>query len=401
MGTCNIGSYIVRILLKEDNIMKHIFYTLITLVLFAGCGTSKDYLSRSDNDNTLFDAIKTLKKRNNDSTALNALPTLYSLAQQRNVRKISSYSSSNSLDRWDKMLGAYGTLQEMHDAIMENDAASRIVTPVNYRQTIYDLKQEAATDYYNTASELLQKPGRDDAKKAYTYFKKSDKLVPGFKDAKQRMDDAFENAIVHVVINPVQDNSYFFNTGWGNSGYNYSNEYFQQTLVRELKGINSSRYPARFYTDWDARRDNVKPDWEVNLTLRNMNIPRPQTYSYSRNASQQVEVGRDSSGNRIYSTVYATVHITRQSFTARADMEITITDIKTRKNITYNTFSEDYRWEEEYATYNGDSRALNGNDWALINNNRFNDPRKEDVLNELYRKLYPQVKNKITYAVDW
>jgi hypothetical protein len=132
-----------------------------------------------------------------------------------------------------------------------------------------------------------------------------------------------------------------------------------------------------------------------------MNIPRPQTYTYSRNASQQVEVGRDSSGNRIYSTVHATVQITRQSFTARADMEINITDIKTRKNISYNTFSEDYRWEEEYATYNGDSRALNGNDWALINNNRFNEPRKEDVLNELYRKLYPQVKNKITYAVDW
>lgn len=367
----------------------------------AGCNTSKDYLSRSDNDNTLFDAIKTLKKRSNDSTALNALPTLYNLAQQRNVRKISSYSSSNSLDRWDKILSAYGTLQEMHDAIVENDAASRVVTPVNYRQTIYDLKQEAANDYYNTASEFLNKPGREDAKKAYNYFKKADKLAPGYKDAKQRMDEAFENAIVHVVINPVQDNSYFFNTGWGNYGYNYSNEYFQQTLVRELKGINSSRYPARFYTDWEARRDNVKPDWEVNLTLRNMNIPRPQNYTYTRNASQQVEIGRDSSGRILYQNVYARIYITRHSFTANADMEIQITDIATRKNIAYNTFREDYRWEEESGTYEGDSRALNGNDWALINNNRINDPRKEDVLNELYRKLYPQVKNKITYAVDW
>jgi cell fate (sporulation/competence/biofilm development) regulator YlbF (YheA/YmcA/DUF963 family) len=381
--------------------MRYIFYSLISLVILASCGTNKDYLSRSDNDNTLFDAVKTLKKRSNDTTALNALPTLYRLAQERNLRKINSYSTSTNLDRWDKMINTYSTLQEMYNAIVENDAASSVVKPVNYSQTIYDLKQQAAADYYNTASEFLKKPGRDDAKKAYNYFKKADKLVPGYEDAKLKMDEAFENAIVNVVINPVQDNSYFFNTGWGNYGYNYSNEYFQQTLVRELKGTNSSRYPARFYTDWEARRDNVVPDWEVNLTLRNIYIPRPQTNTYSRNVSQQVDIGRDTSGAIIYKTVYATVYVTRQSFTATADMELNITDLTTRKNITWNTFREDYRWQDERATYTGDSRALGSSEQALLNNGGYMEPRKEDVLNELYRKIYPQVKNKITYAVDW
>ena len=381
--------------------MKYIFYTMLSLVILASCKTTKDYLSRSDNDNTLFDAVKTLKKHSSDTGALNALPVLYNAAQQRNLRKITSYSSSKELSRWDKMIDAYNTLQQMHDAIIDVDAASRLVTPVNYQQTIYDLKKQAAADYYEEAAYFLNRPGRDDAKKAYNYFKKADKLIPGYEDTGEKMDEAYQHAIVNVVINPVQDNSYFFNTGWGNYGYNYSNEYFQQTLVRELKGINSSRYPARFYTDWEARRDNVQPDWEVNLTLRNMYIPRPQTSTYTRNASQQVETGRDTSGKTVYRTVYATVNISRQSFTARADMEINISDIATHKNIVYNTFSEDYRWEEEHATYSGDSRALSSNDWALINNSYYNEPRKEDVLNELYRKLYPQVKNKISYAVDW
>lgn len=382
--------------------MKKIIPAFIALLLIvSSCKTNKDYLSRSDNDNTLFEAIKTLKKRNADTTALHALPVLYAAAQERNLRKIDSYKTSNELSRWDKIIGAYTTLQEMHDAIIEVGAASRLLTPVNYRQTIYDLKQEAAADYYAVATDFLNRTGRDDAKKAYSYFKKVDQLVPNHPDAKIKMNQAYQNAIVHVVINPVQDNSYFFNTGWGNYGYNYSNEYFQQTLVRELKGINSNRYPARFYTDWEARRENVQPDWEVNLTLRNMHIPTPQTYSYSRNASQQIESGRDTSGKVLYRTVYATLNIARQSFTARADMEINITDLTTRKNITYKTFREDYRWEEEHATYTGDSRALSPNDWAMINNSYSNQPRKEDVLNELYRKLYPQVKNRISYAVDW
>ena len=135
--------------------MRYIFYTLISLVVLAGCSsTSKDYLSRSDNDNTLFDAIKTLKKHNSDTTALNALPVLYTAAQQRNLRKINSYSSSPNIDRWDKILNAYATLQEMHDAIVESDAASRVVTPVNYQQTMYDVKQQAAADYYRVANDF-------------------------------------------------------------------------------------------------------------------------------------------------------------------------------------------------------------------------------------------------------
>jgi len=381
--------------------MKYFFYTVLSLVVLISCKSSKNYLSRTDNDNTLFDAVKTLKKNNGDTAALHALPILYAAAQERNLRKINSYSTSSELTRWDKIIDAYNTLQEMHDAIVETDAASRLVTPVNYHQNIYDLKQQAAADHYTEATYFLNKPGRSDAKQAYNYFKKADKYVPGYKDATLKMDEAYQNAIVNVVINPVQDNASFFNSSWGNYGYNYSNEYFQQTLVRELKGINSNRYPARFYTDWEARRDNVQPDWEINLTLRNMYIPRPQTNTYNRNVSREVEIGRDTSGKVIYKTVYATLNMSKQSFTARADMEISITDLATHKNITYNTFSENYRWEEEHATYSGDSRALGPNEWAIINNSYYNEPRKEDVLNELYRKLYPQVKNRITYSVDW
>jgi hypothetical protein len=381
--------------------MKPLFYVLIIAFFLPACRSSKNYISRSDHDNTIFDAIKTLKKNNADTAALNALPMLYAAAEERNLRKINSYNTIVELNRWDKIIGTYNTLQEMHDAIIESDAASSVVKPTNYRQLIYDLKQQAAEDHYNAAVDYLNRPGRDDAKKAYTYFKKADQFSPGYQDAKIKMDEAYQHAIVNVVINPVQDNSFFFNSGWGNFGYNYSNEYFQLSLVRELKGINSKRYPARFFTDWEVRRDNVQPDWEVNLTLRNMHIPLPQTYTYSRNVSQQVEQGRDSSGKIVYRTVYATLNIARRSFTARADMEISVRDLATNKNITYNTFREDYRWEQEHATYTGDSRALGPNEWAIINNSHYNDPRKEDILNELYRKLYPQVKNRISYAVDW
>jgi hypothetical protein len=117
--------------------------------------------------------------------------------------------------------------------------------------------------------------------------------------------------------------------------------------------------------------------------------------------NNRVQSGTDTSGNPVYTTVYATLNISRQSFTARANMELTVKDISTGKNITYRSFRDDYRWEQERGSYTGDSRALSARDWQLINGNNYPAPRKEEVLNELYRKIYPQVKNEIGYAADW
>ncbi len=380
--------------------MKIFIQLLITISLFSACATSKNYLERSDPDKALQDAVKKINKNATDEDATLAIPLLYRVITENHLGKIKSYSSSKELSRWDNIIREYDYLQDAYNVLINSTEAFKLTNPVNYSTQILETKQAAADEYYETANTFFAKDGRDNAKKAYTYFNKANKYIPGYKDAEAAMAQAYENAVVDVVINTVQDNSYFFNSGWGNTGYNYSNEYFQQTLIRELNN-NSNRYPARFFTEWEARRDNVKPDWVIDLRLRNMDIPFPLTNTYSRNASSQVQSGTDSSGKAIYTTVYATINITRMSFTARAEMEVNIKDVISGKNISYRSFRDDYRWEQERGTFTGDSRALSARDWQLINGNNYGAPRKEEVLNELYRKIYPQVKNNISYSVDW
>jgi hypothetical protein len=381
--------------------MKHLLYVSLMALTLAACKSSKNYLERSNEDKALQDAVKRLNKNSSDDNALTAVPILYKSIKQARLSKISVYKNEKDPDRWDKIISEYVALQNAYEAIVNSTPAFRLVTPVSYSTELLDAKQSAAEEFYVLGNNYLSRDGRNNVKKAYAYFRKSDKYVPGYKNAQAMMKEAFEKAVVDVVINPVQDNSFFFNSGWGNAGYNYSNEYFQQTLVRDLGGTDNSRYPARFYTEWQARRDNIKPDWVVDLRLRNLDIPYPTSYNYRRNASAQVQVGTDTSGRPLYNTVYATVNITRLSFIARADMEVNIKDLTTGRNINNNSYREDYRWEEERGTYTGDSRALSTRDWDLVNNYGYNTPSKEQVLNELYRKIYPQVKNNITYAVDW
>ena len=380
--------------------MKKILFAIAAILVFVSCKTSKDYLSRSQDDKTLYDIVKQLNKHNDDANATLALPQVYTTVQQKHLKNIEKYNNSADLGRWDKIASAYKSLQSMYDAIDNSSAASGLIKAVNYEKEMAAVKETAAEDYYQTGLAYFEKNNREDARKAYTHFKKADNWVKDYKDAKAKMTDAFDNSIILVQINPVQDNSFFFNTGWGNTGYNFSNEYFQQNLTRDLGGTYSSRYPAKFYTEWEARREAIKPDWVVDLVLRDIDIPRPISYTYSRNRSKQVEAGPDTSGKVIYQTVHATLNIERQSVTARGQMDVNITDVANHKSISYNSYSDTYNWQQEVATYSGDSRALTSSDWSMINNN-YNLPRKEDILNELYRYIYPQVKNKISNEVDW
>jgi hypothetical protein len=381
--------------------MNRIIQILVLVITLVSCKTSKDYLQRANEDKTLFDIIKKLNKSPNDANALKALPIVFNNVTKNHLAKIEKYSGSNELSRWATIINSYEGLQKIYNEVNTSTTVSGLVKATNYQNDLYNTKQTAAQDYYNNGLQLLISTNRDEIKTAHSYFNKANKLVPNYADAKIKMQEAFEKATVTVLINPVQDNSFFFNTGWGNSGYNFSNEYFQQNLVRDLGGQNASRYPAKFYTEWDARRDNVKPDWVVNLVLRNIDIPRPQTNTTQRNVSKQIEIGKDTTGRIIYQTVYATIFVSRQWITARGDMDVNITDANTRRFITSNSYNDDFSWQQETATYSGDNRALSNSDWNLINSRALNQPTKEEILNELYRKLYPQVRNKIGYAVDW
>jgi hypothetical protein len=180
---------------------------------------------------------------------------------------------------------------------------------------------------------------------------------------------------------------------------NYSNEYFQQNLLKDLS--NYGRNPAKYYNEWDARRLNVTPDWTVNFMLKNILVPNPQVSYSSRTVNKQLQIGTDTAGRPVYNNVSATINITLTSFVSRANMEVNITELSTRKNMSYSNYNEEYKWQQETATFSGDRRAISQTDWDLINNSGHNAPRKEEILVELYKKIYPQVLTQIRQAVSW
>ncbi|MEO5966838.1 MAG: hypothetical protein ABIP68_09740 [Ferruginibacter sp.] len=379
--------------------MKYFYLVFFAFFVF-GCSSNKNFLERSDDSKGLADAIKQLNKNPDDADAKEAIPILYKRILKDQESKIDIYKATKDEGRWDKILLSYQKMQNAYESVMESNQAFKLLSPNSYSTNILEIKDSAAAEFYNSGIYYLSKEGRENAKKAFSEFKKVEKYVPGYKDVVLKIDEAFERATINIIIFPVEDNSYFNSYGMGNSGINYSNEYFQRTLVREL---NDKRYAVRVYSDRDARDSRVNPDWTISLILRNLDIPYPSRSSTRRNSSAQVEVGTDTSGRPVYRTIYATIDVTKSSFIARADMQVIIKDVVNNKNISTNSFREDYRWEQESATYSGDYRALSSYDKRLIDNAYTFDsnPRKEEILNELYRKLYPRILSDVRYKINW
>ncbi len=195
--------------------MKQVFSLLAVIVLLASCSSSRDYLLRGDEDKTIFDIVKRLNKKSSDEDATKAIAQVYAQVKERHLKKIETYNSYNDITKWDKLVTEYTILQNIFNAIDNSEAASRLVSPQSFYNELNGVKEAAAEDYYQLGNQFMATRTREAARNAYNSFKKAASFVRDYKDSRSLMDEAYNNSVINVVINPIQDNSFFFNTGWG------------------------------------------------------------------------------------------------------------------------------------------------------------------------------------------
>ncbi len=379
---------------------RNLFGIVIFLFLFASCSSTRNSIANTQEDIALLTAIKKLDKNPSDTSLRNNLSSLYNSASKIHLDNIGVYSTLMEPDKWNKIIKEYQALQHLSEVINSSSYAAKLLEAPTYAADMEVAREKAAAEYYSMGMDYLNNNDKQSSRDAYDAFRQVQDFVPGYKDTKRQMDIAYQSSVLNVIVNPVTDNSYYYNnTGFNRFGNSFNNDYMQRNLVRDLGGDYTKNSFARFYNDWDARRANIQPDIFVDLTWVNLDIPQPYTSRYSRNVSKQIAVGRDTSGHVSYQTVSGTLSITRRYFTAIGDLESRITDAVTRNNISDRRYTAQFDWQQEYATYRGDSRALSGNELSLLNNNNFQVPTKQDILNELYQRIYPQVKNGIYNTV--
>jgi hypothetical protein len=369
-------------------------------LLLAACNGSRKFQAYTAADKPLFAAINELNKHPQNAKAQNDLRVLFEQAVARHEDAIDVYGQGTDAKRFDKILNELNALQHLYTSLQSVAGTFGIVQPKSYLQQIEGTKQDAAEYFYGAGMELMAENTREADLQAYEAFKKSNDYIAGYKDVQKLMKESYENGIVNVVINPIQDDNLFY-TSVTATDFRYRPQDFQESLVRELGGINANTVPARFYTDRDARRQQIIPDWVVDVRWRNITVDRPLPYQYNRQVSKNVQVGTDTAGKAIYKTVHATLYITQRTYNVEGGLDFQISDLASNNYVDQGLLTDRVSWTEAYATYSGDSRALSSDDWLLVNNRARNDlyePTKSDIMNTLMRKIYPDLRRRIQNA---
>ncbi len=364
----------------------------VPFLLLASCSGPGSIDRTPSEDKMVMDAVTQLSSSPGDSLTQAQFTNAYTKAVLLHMTNISGYQYGSQPDKWERIMKEYAQLNQLAETVSFVPAAAKLVNVKRYDIEYEDAKQNAVESLYSRGNQYLNRNDRQSAMQAFSLFKRADQLIPGYKDVGELLRIANEKSILTIVINPVNYYRHSFDY------YGFNNDYMQDRFIYDLRFQLGSAKNVQVFTQQDAFRNNVYPDRVVNLDWNELYMPIPQQSNFTRDVSKQIVTGQTEDKKPIYTTVTATLYITQRIIQARGTLTCRITEPSTNRTVLFESFPGGYNKQEQFATYRGDSRALSPYDLELINNNRFNDPTRNSLFNEVLRQVYPQLLNRIKSA---
>jgi hypothetical protein len=346
-----------------------------SLLLFS-CKNAQKLYNSGNYDEAVQLAAKKLQKKPGDTKMLVVLQDAYRFAVDDHESRIRNYTETNSDLKAEKIYGEYLQLQSLYETIRRTPAVYDIVQPADYSSFVSTYREEAANNRVERGLELLDREDKVSARDAYYEFQKALALKPGDLSIKQKLDEAYANAVTNVMVLPLTRVGLQF----GSYDFDYRN--FNYNLVRYLQNNNRSQF-VRFLTESDAGYRDVRADNFLDMRFSDVSIGRYRDQRNTREVSRQV-VGKEivvskDSVRKEYITVKAKITVTTRVIHANALLQATLRDVSNRR-LWSDTYRGDYDWTYSFATYTGDERALSEEDKMLIRQREEFPPSNDEII---------------------
>lgn len=363
-------------------------YFLYLSILIVGCTTGKNALQKGNYDLSVFKSIDRLKNAPKNAEALYVLPIAYDLALKEHLRKIDEAKLSSDVLRWETVLGHYQKINQLSDEVNSSPVALGLIkNPPKYIKEVEDSKYKAAEVRYALGVNQLNENNRVSAKNAYYNFEKAQYFYPSYKDVNQKLDEAYWAAVVKVVVQPVRVNS---------SYYQLSNQYFQDQVAQFMKNYQNNRFVI-FYSEQQANQQKVNPDQILRLNFEDFVVG--QTYVKERVEKikrDSVVIGETRTKAKIYGTVTATLSIFDKQVSSSGLLAMTIFDNQTQRIIRQQNIPGTYIWQDSWASYRGDDRALTNQQLQMTKRREIAPPPPATLFVEFTKPIYAQLVNEIS-----
>jgi tetratricopeptide (TPR) repeat protein len=358
-------------------------FTVIAIVLLS-CKTASKLYEKGRYDEAVELAAKKLQKDPKDAKLLDVLQSSYRYAQEDHENRIRNNASSTNDLKWEWTYNEYADLQRLYESIRKSPDVFNLVRPTDYSSYMTEYREKAGENRYNRGMALMQQNDKLSYRSAYREFQSALNFIPGDIGITQKMREAYDYAVVNVVVTGVEQRS-----AYQYSSYNQRYRDFDDNILHYLQSNNGNEF-IRYYSDNEAQNRNIRPDQIVDVRFSSINIGRRNDEVTSRVVTKEVVVkekiySRDSVVKE-YAKVTAKLTTTKRTLRSDGLVQVSVRDGNNRRMWTENYTGQHY-WTTEFTTYTGDARALSDADKQLVDRQQDVQPREEDIIRSIVAEI--------------
>ncbi len=367
---------------------------LIAIIAFvaASCSSGKKQFERGNYREALHQAINRLQSSPNNKKATETLARAYPLALKYYLRQIDNKLESHDPHQWEWVVVHYQDLNRVYEAIQRSPAALRWVpNPQPFYRELKEAQTKAAEVRYQWGVEALNRHNKADARLAFEHFEVAQKMIPGYRDVPQKMDEAWEQGTVKVLVDMVPVSSRY---------YRVDADFFQQAINRYLNDFESTRF-VDFITEKDPLASR---HWDQILKVQFEDFVVGHTHSRHRQkrlSRDSVSVGsvtlEDGTVKEVYQTVYATLNLFSKEVISEGLVSMQVTDAVHGGVLHHQEFPGSFTWVSEWGHFNGDERALSKKQVRLCQRHEELPPPPQVLFHEITKPIHNQLTRQISH----
>ena len=337
-----------------DFLEKVLTFILISLII-TSCSSGLQQLKKGNFDEAIFTSANRLQQKSENKKALKVLHEAYPLAIADHKRAIRMFENSQEPFRWEKVLGEYQALNRIYDIISHSSVSMReLGVPQNYAREAETARQLAADERYQAGElALMHKENRLAAKDAVEQFERVNQLIPNYKNAIQKAEEAFQYAVHRVMIEPIYDVYRLHDHDYFDLQKAFDDEIFRSKITNQF---------VRYYTTAEARNDTLPQNDLVKFAFLGLSSPQRDITTTIEHFTKEIKVGtkkiNDSTKVDIFEKVNAKIITYNKSVVVRGTMQMRVFDFKTNVLLNEETDDERYCWTDSWQVFEGNTKAL-------------------------------------------
>ncbi|MFS4457024.1 hypothetical protein [Maribacter sp. 2304DJ31-5] len=264
----------------------------------------------------------------------------------------------------------------------------------NYDEALIGAKIKLSDHLYNNALAQIERANyKSDYRKAYNDLKYLEEINPNYKDAVQKMEEAYQKGLDFVIIEMT----------------NNTDKIVPARLEEELLNMNTYGL-NNLWTEYHTNKiKELRYDYLMEVSFEDINISPEQIQEKQISKEKQIKDGykyvkdregnmiKDSLGNKIKVDRFKTVRCDFYQFTqfksAQVSGMVNFTDLKKKQQINQYPLASEFIFEHRYANYDGDKRALDNDLLSLLQLARVPFPSNEQMVYDAGEDLKNNLKN--------